>query len=285
MGKNKFDLFTFQMGTLPFQQLDLFDAPLSKDDLMQKKNEIFSGIFKNELIFFHRLFKLNYKIEFEDEDFILIRLANRKTVNVEKQFHRESFESEPSCLVAINNNPSIQTIAIESDITSFGNSFTVVRIIEKAFEKSLNKSNLKIKIHPQFEEKDFWDLLDRYESQVESLKFEFEYPNLPRVNRYLSDELKATSKQLNSEKTKVEFTAGDNKILENLTQDNTELDNLVKASAEGAGPVKIKVRGYRQYESTENKVRSIQFDDLEIDAPAEVIKEYITDLKTLLGYG
>lgn len=283
MGLSKFDIYTYQFVTLPFKQLSLFEKNLTKEELFEKKNIFFREIFNSELSFFHRRYKLNFKLEYTSDDFILVRLANKKIVHIEKEFHRESFESEPSCLIAIHNSPKIQRIAVESDKTSFGSSFTVVRVIENAFERALHNFNLKLNVHPQYEEKEFWDLLEKYNMQIEGLKFEFEYPNLPRVNKYLSDELRNASKTLNSEKTKVEFIATGDKVLENLEPENEELSSLVKTSAEGAGPVKLKIKGLRRWESTDNKVKSFEFDELEIDAAQDRINEYISNLKDLLS--
>lgn len=284
MSLSKFDIFTYQLSVVPFIQLGLFDEHLSKNDLMDRKNYFFDEIFNSQLNFYHRRNKLNYKIEFRSNEFILLRLANKRLVHIEREFHRESFESEPSCLVGIYNTPETQYLLVESDRVSFGASFTVVRIIEKAFEKELSKLNFRINIHPKYEEKEFWNLLNRYPYQVEGLRFEFEYPNLPRVNQYLSDELKQTSKTLNSSKTKVEFLAPDNSYLDNLVEENTELNSLVKTSAEGAGPVKIKVKGLRRWESTDNKVKSYEFDSLEIDAPKGLVADYVEGLKNLLNH-
>jgi len=264
-------------------QMSLFEKQLSREEMMERKNIFFNEIFNSHLSFFHRRNKLNYKIEHRSNDFILLRLANKRVVHIEREFHRESFESEPSCLVGIYNTPETQYLLVESDRTSFGTSFTVIRIIERAFERELEKLNFRIKIHPKYEEKEFWKLLERYPQQVEGLRFEFEYPNLPRVNRYLSDELKETSKSLNSGKTKVEFIAAEDGILDNLVEENVELSSLVKTSAEGAGPVKIKIKGLRRWESTDNKVKSYEFDSLEVESPADTVIEYIEGLKNLLS--
>jgi hypothetical protein len=260
----------------------LFDNQLSREQMMEKRNSYFNEIFYQKLSFFHRRNKLNYKIEYQSDDFILLRLANKRVVHIEREFHRESFESEPSCLVAIYNTPESQYLLVESDKTSFGTSFTVIRVLERAFERELEKLNFQIKIHPKYEEKEFWKLLDKYPYQIEGLKFEFEYPNLPRVNQYLSDELRTASKSLNSGKTKIEFGASNNNILDNLVEENDELNSLVKTSAEGAGPVKIKVKGLRRWESTDNKVKSFEFESLEVEAPEDRVNEYVGALKNLL---
>lgn len=281
METKKYDIFTFQMNLIKKTQLDLFDNA-KPEELFKQKNMHFHSIFNQNLSFYHRRFKLNYKIEYIDNDFILLRLANKKSINIEKEFHRESFESEPSCLIAIYNDPEMQYIAIESDKTSFGNSFTVVKILLNSFERELSVLNFRIKIHPKYEEKEFWKIIDRYESRVEGIRFEFEYPNLPRVNEHLTDELRQASKLLNSSKTKVEFSTSGEGVLQNLNEENIELNSLVKTSAEGAGPAKIKIKNLRRWESTDSKVKSFEFDELEIDAPKDNIENYVKQIKRLL---
>lgn len=279
MGLSKFDIFTYQLSTISQSvQLSLFDTQLTSEEIFKKKNEILNLIFNADLSFYHRRHKLKYKIEYFSNDYILLRLANIKTVHIEESFHRKSFTSEPSCLIVIDNTSSSQTIGIESDKASFDNSFTIVKIIQKALERSLNKHNLKIKFNPKYEEKDLWNLLNKHYKQIEGLKFEFEYPNLPRVNKYLSDELRDISKTLHSDKTRLEFIAGDKNNLENLNPNNHNLNNLVKASAEGAGPVKIKIKGYKRWEMPGNKVKSVEYDELEIDAPPAMIDNYVLNL-------
>ncbi|MAC94589.1 MAG: hypothetical protein CMC96_03710 [Flavobacteriales bacterium] len=285
MPLNKFDIFTYQLSPVSRPQLGLFDENLTREQLMERKNKLFHEVFKAEVSFYHRRFKLNYRIEHIDKEFILIRLANKKTVSIEKEFHRETFESEPSCLIAIYNKPEIQIMAIESDRTSFGTSFTVAKLLTRTLERELNRLNLRIAINPKYEEKEFWQLIDRFSGQIEKLRFEFEYPNLPRVNDTLSEELKQASRNLKSEKTKIEFDAAKNEVLDNLDEDNSELSDLVKASSEGAGPAKIKVKGYRHWETTANKVKSVEFDELEVDLPNTEVEDYVQALKDLLKNG
>lgn len=281
----KYDIYTFQISALSNLQLNIFDQNFSREQLTEKKNIFFAELFKGKLSFWHRRHKLNYIIEYLDDDFILIRLANKKVVAIEREFHRATFESEPSCLIAIYNNPEIQIIAIESDRTSFGNSKTVKKLLQKTFNRELRIYNLSINLNPKYEEKEFWDLIERFEGNIERLKFEFSYPNLPRVNKHLDEELKEASKLLNSGTTKLEFDAPTEQVLENLNEENKELSNLVKASSEGAGPAKLKIKGYRRWETTENKVKSIEYDELEVDLPKENLKDYVKELKKILRNG
>lgn len=274
----KYDIFTYQISPITNAQISLFGKSVSAEELTKNKNEYFASIFEN-LVFFSSRHKLNYKIEFKSKDFILLRLANKKTVKIEKNFQKEYFESEPSCLIGFYNNPKIQLIAIESDRTSFGNSFAVLKILEKAIDKELSEYYLRFYPQPKYEERVLWEMLRKYEGRVEKLQFEFSKPNLARVNESLSDELKEASKLFNSARTKVEFDAPKDQVLENLDESNEPLADLVKASSEGAGPAKLKLTGFRSWETTETSVKSFEFDSLEIESDSETISKFVKQLK------
>ncbi|WP_312554948.1 hypothetical protein [Empedobacter brevis] len=279
---NKFDVFTYQISAVTTVQTNLFSENITLEELIDKKNDIFSDIFTEDITFYSKRHKLNHKIEYIDEDFILLRLANKKTVKIEKNFQQEYFESEPSCLICIYNNPKIQLIAIESDKSSFGNSFSVLKILEKTIDRELSESNLQFYPQPKYEPKLLWDLLDKYRNRIEKLKFEFSKPNLARVNATLSEELKNTSKALNSATTKIEFEAPRKNVLENLNPDNEELVDLINASSEGSGPAKFKLSGIRSWESTEEKVKSFEIDTIEINADDKTIAKFVSALKSIL---
>jgi hypothetical protein len=277
----KYDIFTYQISPISNAQFKLFGENYSYDDLVKNKNKFFAISFE-DLSFFSKRHKLNYKIEYADDEFILIRLANKKTIKLEKKFHEEFHEIEPSCLIGFYNNSDVQLMAIESDKTSFGNSFSVLKIIENALTKQLDYYNLGFYPQPKYEARILWEMLERFDGRVEKLKFEFSKPNLARVNNALSDELKEAGKILNSAITKIEFDAPDKQVLENLNIDNKQLVDLVKTSSEGAGPAKIKLTGLRSWETTENSVKSIELDTLEIEADRETIRTFVQELKDFL---
>jgi hypothetical protein len=274
----KYDIFTYQISPVSHNQLELFGHNYTQEQLIENKNNFFADIFET-LTFYSNRHKLNYKIEYKDETFILLRLANKKTVKIEKNFHKEYFESEPSCLIGIHNDPKVQLVGIESDKSSFGNSFAVLKILEKAIERKLSEYHLRFYPQPKYEDRILWEMLKRYDGRIEKLQFEFSKPNLARVNDYLSEELKEAGKLFNSAKTKIEFNAPDNQVLENLDEDNKSLVDLVKASSEGAGPAKLKLNGYRSWETTETTVKHFEFESLEIEADSTTISNFVKEFK------
>lgn len=75
---NKFDVFSYQISPDTTIQTKLFESEVSIEDLIKNKNKYFNDIFEEELNFYSSRHKLNYKIEYIDNEFILIRLANKK---------------------------------------------------------------------------------------------------------------------------------------------------------------------------------------------------------------
>jgi hypothetical protein len=223
---------------------------------------------------------LKYKILFRDTEYILLRIANKKSVKIEREFQRAEFESNPSITIIIHNHPQTQIIAVESDRISFVSSFAVIKIIQRCFEKNLQRLNFDIRINPIYEEKEFWNIVNKHEKKIERLVFEFDYPNSPRVNKLLSEELKEVAKSLNSKKTKVEFDAENNQILDNLDDNNSKLNDLVSTSAAGAGPAKLRIKGLRGWLSTGDKVKSIELDEIEIESTGTEIAEFVEKSKS-----
>lgn len=219
-------------------------------------------------------------IGFKDNDFILFKLANKKKVAIEHEFRREKFESEPSATVAIFNDPEKQYILIESDLASFGNSKVVRSILEKAFSEQLEIFNLNIKINPNYEVGEFWDLISKYNYQVDRLTFEFVYPNLPRISKTLPDELKEASKLLKSSNTNVTFAAEKGDVLDEINPDNEILNGMAEASAEGAGIIRVKGKGFRAWDKTGTRIKSFEFDEFDFTGSEEYLKLLIDEFKS-----
>jgi hypothetical protein len=56
----KFDIFTFQLSLFKIIEQSLFEKCLTKEELIERKNEFFNEIFNDELNFYHRRNKLKY---------------------------------------------------------------------------------------------------------------------------------------------------------------------------------------------------------------------------------
>jgi len=117
------------------------------------------------------------------------------------------------------------------------------------------------------------------EKSIKKLRFEFNYPNLPRVTKNLNSALKNASEIVNSTRSAIEFNAEEEKTLQNINANNKTINGLVKASAEGGTPIKMRVKGYKKYVETGNKAKTIEF-DLDLSTKnIEEVKDILRELK------
>lgn len=69
------------------------------------------------------------------------------------------------------------------------------------------------------------------------------------------------------------------KTLQNINANNKTINGLVKASAEGGTPIKMRVKGYKKYVETGNKAKTIEF-DLDLSTKnIEEVKDILRELK------
>ena len=168
---------------------------------------------------------------------------------------------------------------IEQKIEAFTDTKVVSSILNKTFNYKLRHYNLAIKINKEYNAQDFWDIASQYEKSIKKLRFEFNYPNLPRVTKNLNSALKNASEIVNSTRSAIEFNAEEKKTLQNINANNKTINGLVKASAEGGTPIKMRVKGYKKYVETGNKAKTIEF-DLDLSTKnIEEVKDILRELK------
>ena len=247
---SKFDIYTFQFspiiedGTLSFE-----DIEAERKRIMENKNEFFEEVLTSAT-FVHRSKSLPLVVEYSDQDLKVIRIANIKTIEIERDFVKEWTDTK-----------------------------VVSSILNKTFNYKLRHYNLAIKINKEYNAQDFWDIASQYEKSIKKLRFEFNYPNLPRVTKNLNSALKNASEIVNSTRSAIEFNAEEKKTLQNINANNKTINGLVKASAEGGTPIKMRVKGYKKYVETGNKAKTIEF-DLDLSTKnIEEVKDILRELK------
>ena len=152
---SKFDIYTFQFspiiedGTLSFE-----DIEAERKRIMENKNEFFEEVLTSAT-FVHRSKSLPLVVEYSDQDLKVIRIANIKTIEIERDFVKEWTENQPSCIVIIYNNAEVQRIAIEQKIEAFTDTKVVSSILNKTFNYKLRHYNLAIKINKEYNAQDF----------------------------------------------------------------------------------------------------------------------------------
>lgn len=258
-----FSIYTYQFS--PVIDGDLFSEVLfERKKIMSQKNTVFERIIK-ETKYVHRNKILSAQLIFIQGDIIAFRLANRKTVRLEKKFQEEVEINEPSSLVIIYNSSFEQRIAIEQNTNAFSETEVVAKILRNSFVKVLKRFNLSITIRKEYQKQEFWSFVQEHTENIEMLRFEFDYPNLPRVSKCIEDLIKDVSEETLSTKTRFELNSGENNNLK-ITEDNNQITNLAKASSESGNPIIMKVKGYKSFFKTGKTTRTVELDEVEVEA-------------------
>ena len=78
---------------------------------------------------------------------------------------------------------------------------------------------------------------------------------------------------MNSQESIINFNAPSNGTLENVNQDNEDLSGLIDYTAEGAGSVKIGIKGFRKKISSKDNPVEIGIDEATFEGnPEDLIK-------------
>lgn len=243
---------------------------------MSQKNKIFENIIKS-CIFTHRNRELYSQLLFCSDEIIAFKLANVKAVHLEQKFQIKTTTDEPSATVLIYNDANVQRIAIEQN-KAFTDTGVVIRILKKAFNDQLENEGLSITIKKEYKEREFWDLINRNSDCIKMVRFEFDYPNLPRVSESVSTMLKQASEAALSAKTRLEFNSAEKECL-NIDESNEQIKGLTQAASGSGNSVVLRIKGMKKLQKTGYTTKTLRFDDLEIQANnVEDIKEIFRSL-------
>lgn len=275
----RYIIYTYQFSPIVSEQKSLFEGTKqSLSEIMSKKQEIFGDVFTNEnLVFKNKNLEFSHRLLYNRDDIIVFRLANRKYQNLEENFSITKFEYSPSCLVIIDNRKNVQHIAIEEDAIAFQDTNTVANILTQTFSTYLSRHRLQIEIQKEFQESEFWNLINKYPKGISMVRFEFSYPNLPRVSSSIDKMISDASKAANSQQTIFEFNSAPGSKLA-IEKKNRKLSGLAKASAESGNVITIRANGYRKHLKTGHTSKSIEIDNLEVLLQSDLIENATTKI-------
>ena len=261
---SRFILYTFQCSPIMNANLSLFDELPSPQDRMDKKFDYIHTIItdSNFRIKRKREGYLNHKMYLDQRGIMVLKIANSKQLRLEEDFKIEKHQNYPSCFVVFDIRDNCQRIAIEDDVSSFSNTDVVRNIIEYTLKQDLKPYGLSIEIKKEYDQNEFWELVGGLEKGVSMVRFQFSYPNLPRVRQSINELLSDESKVVQSKQTTLEFRTEESEQLE-LHQSNEQLLGLVDASANSGHEITIKARGIKKFMRTGQTTKSIEIDNLE----------------------
>lgn len=258
-----FILYTYQFAPLSVNQ-SLFASLPIPEERMKNKQEYLQCVISNEAFNFKgsRDGKYEHRICYNNGGIIILKLANNKHTSLEENFKKRTYNYSPSCYIIIDNRKDVQHIAIEEDTVSFSTTDVAKNILEYSLRKALKTYGLTISINKEYQKHEFWQLIERYPKGVEMVRFQFSYPNLPRVSESIRDFITNQSKLTNSKETTFELKSGGAEQL-SLSDANDQLKGLVEASAMSGNAITLKMKGFKRYIRTGETTQKIEIDDLE----------------------
>lgn len=260
----RYIVYTYQFSPISVHQDSLFEtSKQSLTDIMSQKQDIFGKIFNSDLKFKSKNVEYSHKILYNQDNFIVFRLANKKHQSLEEDFSIKKVSYSPSCLVIIDNRKNVQHIAIEEDIVAFQDTNTVANILTQTFSNYLKPHRLRIEIQKEFQQSEFWNLVSQYPKGISMVRFTFSYPNLPRVSSSIDNMISEASRDTNSQQTVFEFNAAPNCLL-TLEKKNRRLSKLTKAAADSGNVITIRAKGCRRHIQTGHTSKSFEIDNLEL---------------------
>ena len=242
-----FDLYRYQLLVDKTVQMNLGDDYNSWEEIRASKNKLLEEILTHQDFHFHsKKANIQSKLLFQKEDRFYYKVAvkrDRKITHID--FTEGVVEDYPNILIAINNAPDVQKIAIQSYNNAFKTTEIVSRFMEQSIDRELQKRRLSMYVEPIIDEKEFWKLVSKYDKHITQLSFDMVSPNMANISQNLKINLKELYEDTNAHKTKIELTSDEDSYLE-ISQNNQLLNSLVDYTSQGGGNISLRIDGVRR---------------------------------------
>ena len=125
-----FEVFRYQLVVDKTLQMDMFNKYQTAEDIRADKNNIFHNIIAAEKFnFISSNSEITSKLLYQNDTMYYFKIGVKRNTKVfKKDFTEANIENYPNIIVAINNKPDVQKIAIQenSKAFSFSASFRLV---------------------------------------------------------------------------------------------------------------------------------------------------------------
>ena len=242
-----FEVFRYQLVVDKTLPINLFQKYETADQVRADKNNILQQVVaKEDFNFKGSNSELTSKFLYSDGTMSYFRLGvKRSTTLYSKDLSPHSEENYPNIIIAFNNDPTVQKIAIQTNTAAFKETNIVSNIIQETLENELKDYNLSFYTEPIYDTQEFWNLVKKYPKQIKQLTFDLISPNMANITKNLQLNLKQLYEDTNTHKTKVELNADNESYLE-IKEESKFVNSLVKYSADGGGNIFMKVAGKRK---------------------------------------
>jgi hypothetical protein len=271
----RFDLYRYQI--LPRdRQAGLFD-----EQVLAKKNELFTGILRGMTDFGNDRIKVIMRRLFDQDSFFLLRFAvNRWLQHETRDFNDELIETWPDFYVSLWNDPQIQLIAVQERKEAFQQTSAILNMMADVINIGLAADGLRISFMPLFIKDDFWKIIEAYKKEIKEIEFQLITPNMANIAGALSEDLKSFARDTNTSRTRIEITADPDAAL-NIARSDPRIGGLVDYASEGGGTISVKVERLRKRLRTSDSIKTIEISEARISGTtAEEVATLLKDMMT-----
>ena len=167
-----FEVFRYQLVIDKAFQSDVFQHQYhTPEELKAAKNNIFQSIItENNFNFRSGNSDIASKLMYQKGDMYYFKVGvKRNTRRYKKDFTEEILDNYPNIIVAINNNPQVQKIAIQTNTTAFQKTSIVANFIKSTVQKFLKNYNITFAVEATFDSQQFWNIIREYPKQVKQV--------------------------------------------------------------------------------------------------------------------
>jgi hypothetical protein len=242
-----FDVYRYQLLVDKAVQLKIDSPYHSLEEVRAAKNDIFQNLITNKNFYFKSgKSEITSKLMHSEGTMSYFKIAVKRERRISKKDFTEALvEDYPNILIAFNNAPDVQKIAIQTNAYAFKETDIVSHILQDTLDKELKKESLSFYVEPIFDKKEFWNLVSRYQKQITQLSFDMVSPNMANISRNLQVNLKQLYEDTNSHKTTIELNSDKDSHLE-INQQSPLINSLVDYTSEGGGNIALRVNGIRK---------------------------------------
>lgn len=276
--KKKLNFHIFRYHLIPTttdeNQTKLFDKEkMTIEELKERKNSFLKEIILNSD--YNKNPKNLLKIEHYEDDHFFIKFAQKKSTKITQNFENFEIENEPYVYIIINNEHTTQKIAISENLEAFSKPAVVRNHLKTILNKGLAEFGLNIEIEELFNPESFWRIVQNHRFELKQIDFKYIKPNLAAISKSLPIDFRNFTDNVNSHESRIIINAPKNGILENVDKKNSTINGLVEYTSEGAGDIKIKIKGSTKKYSTKKNPVIVKEYETTIEGPIEqVIKAY-----------
>lgn len=275
-----FNTYRYQILPQDRIQFSFFDDIKNIDELIQRKNSIFSCILlelENQNLG-HKKTPIKFQLKYKLDDFFIFKMGIKRHTKIGNENLEDTKQDDwRHIFIIFWNKPDKQFLLIQEKSKVFNRPKDALKVIIGLMKKPLLDKYLIIKSESLFNKNDFWNIIDKYSKKVSRVKFILITPNMANISGELSQELKELFKSTNSIENTLEISATKESIL-HLERNNKLVQNVVDYASEGGGSAQIKIQGIRKTFSTVDKIKTIEIDEMNITNPNEEAMKMIKNI-------